>query len=418
MAVDLSQVARIETEPGELPRTMAAWVIRQEREGEPMDAFQLEEIEIPEPGAFEVIVRVMAAGVNYNNVWAAQGKPVSVFPYGDHPEWGHHIGGSDASGIVWKVGPGVTRWKPGDEVVIHCNMASYEDPEVHGLDPLAAPSQRIWGYETTWGSFAQFTKVQAQQLLARPQNLTWEEAASYGLVYFTAYRMLIDQCKLQAGHRVLIWGAAGGLGVFAIQLCKATGAECVGVVSSEEKGKLCMDLGATGYINRNEYAGMMRRGDETSEEEKARFAESRRFAKAVKEILGEPPDIVFEHVGKATFPTSVFCVRPFGKVVICAGTTGYNLDFDVRHLWMRQKQIIGSHFANAYECMKANELIERALIRPVLWRTMGFEGVPEAHQLMLENQHLGKIAILVGATGEGQGRTVEGPGAILAEVGA
>jgi crotonyl-CoA carboxylase/reductase len=418
LAVDLTQVSNVDVEPGELPETMAAWVIRQDREGEPMDAFQLEEIEVPEPGAFEVIVRVMAAGVNYNNVWAAQGKPVSVFPYGDHPQWGHHIGGSDASGIVWKVGEGVTRWKPGDEVVIHCNMASYEDPEVHGLDPLAAPSQLIWGYETTWGSFAQFTKVQAQQLLARPQNLTWEEAASYGLVYFTAYRMLIDQCQLQAGHRVLIWGAAGGLGVFAIQLCAAAGAECVGVVSSDEKGKLCMDLGATGYINRSEYSGMMRRGDESPEEEKARFGESRRFAKAVKEILGEPPDIVFEHVGKATFPTSVFCVRPFGKVVICAGTTGYNLDFDVRHLWMRQKQIIGSHFANAYECTKANQLIEQNKIRPVLWRTLGFEGVPEAHQLMLENKHLGKISILVGATEPGQGKTADGPGAIYAEVGA
>jgi crotonyl-CoA carboxylase/reductase len=418
LAVDLSQVSQVEVEPGELPPTMAAWVIRQEREGEPMDAFQLEEIEVPEPGAFEVIVRVMAAGVNYNNVWAAQGKPVSIFPYGDHPQWGHHIGGSDASGIVWKVGEGVTRWKPGDEVVIHCNMASYEDPEVHGLDPLAAPSQLIWGYETTWGSFAQFTKVQAQQLLPRPQNLTWEEAASYGLVYFTAYRMLIDQCQLQAGHRVLIWGGAGGLGVFGIQLCVAAGAECVGVVSSDEKGKLCMELGATGYVNRNDFAGMMRKGGETPEEEKARFAESRRFAKAIKEILGEPPDIVFEHVGKATFPTSVFCVRPFGKVVICAGTTGYNLDFDVRHLWMRQKQIIGSHFANAYECTKANQLIEQGKIRPVLWRTLGFDGVPEAHQLMLENKHLGKISILVGAAEEGQGKTAEGPGAIHAEVGA
>jgi crotonyl-CoA carboxylase/reductase len=397
---------------------MAAWVIRPEREGEPMDAFQLEEIEVPEPGAFEVIVRVMAAGVNYNNVWAAQGKPVSVFPYGDHPQWGHHIGGSDASGIVWKVGPGVTRWKPGDEVVIHCNQASYEDPEVHGFDPLAAPSQLIWGYETTWGSFAQFTKVQAQQLLPRPQNLTWEEAASYGLVYFTAYRMLIDQCKLQAGHKVLIWGAAGGLGVFAVQLCAAAGAECVGVVSSGEKGRLVMQLGAKAFVDRNEYAGMMRRGGETPEQEKARFKESRRFAKAVKEILGDAPDIVFEHVGKATFPTSVFAAKPFGKVVICAGTTGYHLDFDVRHLWMRQKQIIGSHFANAYECMKANELIEQGKIRPVLWRTMGFEGVPEAHQLMKENQHLGKISILVGAPEEGLGKTAEGPGAIHAEVGA
>src|SRR5438105_12360298 len=260
MAVDLTQVSHVETGPGELPRTMAAWVIRQEREGDPMDAFQLEEIEGPEPGAFEVIVRVMAAGVNYNNVWAAQGKPVSVFGYGDHPQYGHHIGGSDASGIVWKVGPGVTRWQPGDEVVIHCNQASYEDVEVHGLDPLAAPSQKIRAYETTWGSFAQFTKVQAQQLLRKPQNLSWEEAASYGLTYFTAYRMLIDQVKLQAGHRVLIWGAAGGLGVFATQLCKLTGADALGVVSSAEKGKLVEQLGAVGYVDRSDYAGMMRRG--------------------------------------------------------------------------------------------------------------------------------------------------------------
>jgi crotonyl-CoA carboxylase/reductase len=209
---------------------MPAWVIRKEREGEPIDAFQLEQVDVPEPGPFEVTVRVMAAGVNYNNVWAAMGKPVSVFGYGDHPEFGHHIGGSDAAGIVWKVGPGVTRWAPGDEVVIHCNQASYEDVEVHGLDPLAAPSQRIWGYETTWGSFAQFTKVQAQQLLRKPPSLSWDEAASYGLVYFTAYRMLIDRCALKAGDRVLVWGAAGGLGVFATQLCAAAGALSVGVV--------------------------------------------------------------------------------------------------------------------------------------------------------------------------------------------
>jgi crotonyl-CoA carboxylase/reductase len=417
-SLDLTNVTDLSVEPGELPEKMAAWVIREERFGEPQDAFQLEEIEVPEPGAFEVIVRVMAAGVNYNNVWAALGQPVSIMRYGDHPEFGHHIGGSDASGIVWKVGEGVTRWSVGDEVVIHCNMASYEDPEVHGLDPMAAPSQMIWGYETTWGSFAQFTKVQAQQLLPKPKNLTWEEAASYGLVYFTAYRMLMDQCNLQAGHKVLIWGAAGGLGVFAVQLCKMTGAECVAVVSSAEKGKLVEQLGATGWIDRNEFKGMMRTGKETPEEEKERFKESRRFGKAVKEILGDSPDIVFEHVGQATFPTSVFVVKPFGKVVICAGTTGFNLDFDVRYLWMKQKQIIGSHFANAWECNKANALIENGMIRPVLWKTMPFDGVGEAHQLMRDNKHLGKISILVGAEKEGLGKTEEGPGAIVAEVGA
>src|SRR3954467_9556107 len=414
MAVDLTQISSVPTAPGELPDTMAAWVIRQEREGEPKDAFQIEEIAVPEPEAFEVVVRVMAAGGNFHNAWAALGNPVSVFRM--DPE-GHHIGGSDASGIVWKVGPGVTRWHPGDEVVIHCNQASYEAPEVHGLDPLAAPSQKIWGYETTWGSFAQFTKVQAQQLLPKPAALTWDEAASYGLVYFTAYRMLITRCEIQAGDRVLIWGAAGGLGVFAAQLCALAGAHAVGVVSSPEKGELVKQLGAVDYIDRNEFKGMMRRGGESPEEEKERFKVSRAFQKRVKEILGDQPDIVFEHVGQATFPTSVFTVKPFGKVVICAGTTGYNLDFDVRYLWMRQKQIIGSHFANAYEAMKANELIEAGLIRPVLWRTMGFDGVAEAHQLMKENKHLGKISILVGAKEPGQGKTAEGPGAIYAEVG-
>jgi crotonyl-CoA carboxylase/reductase len=416
MAIDTANLTEVTTEPGTLPEKMTAWVIRQEREGEPKDAFQLEEIEVPEPGAFEVTVRVMAAGVNFNNVWASLGQPVSVFRY--HPNEDHHIGGSDASGIVWKVGEGVTKWKPGDEVVIHCNQASYEDIEVHGLDPLAAPSQQIWGYETSWGSFAQFTKVQAQQLLPKPDNLSWADAATYGLTYFTAYRMLMDQCKLQAGHRVLIWGAAGGLGVFATQLCKITGAQAVGVVSSAEKGELVKQLGAVDYVDRNEFKGMMRKGGESGDEEKARFKESRRFMKHVSELLGGQPDIVFEHVGQATFPTSVLTVKPFGKVVICGATSGYQLDFDVRYLWMRQKQIIGSHFANAYEAYKANELIEQGLIRPVVWKTLPFEDVANAHQMMHENKHLGKIAILVGAKDENEGKTTEGPGAIRAEVGA
>ena len=416
MAVDLSQVATVETEPGELPSTMAAWVIRQEREGEPTDAFQLEEIEVPEPGAFEVVVRVMAAGVNFNNVWAALGQPVSVFRY--HPNEDHHIGGSDASGIVWKVGEGVTRWKPGDEVVMHCNQASYEDPEVHGLDPLAAPSQQIWGYETSWGSFAQFCKVQAQQLLHKPKHLSWEDAASYGLTYFTAYRMLVDRCKLQSGHRVLIWGAAGGLGVFATQLCKLAGADAVGVVSSDEKGKLIEQLGAIGYINRNEFAGMMRRGDEDSRAGEGALQGVTALLQGGRAHPRRPAGHRLRARRQGDVPDLGARRRPFGKVVICGATSGYQLDFDVRYLWMRQKEIIGSHFANAWEATKANELIEESKVRPVLWQTMPFDQVANAHQLLRDNKHLGKIAILVGATEEGQGRTAEGPGAIRAEVGA
>jgi crotonyl-CoA carboxylase/reductase len=404
----------LDVEPGELPETMAAWVIRQEREGEPNEAFQLEQIEVPEPGPFEVIVRVMAAGVNFNNVWAALGLPVSVFGYGDHPEHGHHIGGSDASGIVWKVGEGVSKWKVGDEVVINQAQYSYEDIEVHGFDPIVSPSGRAWGYETTWGSFAQFAKVQAQQLLPRPQNLSWVEAASYGLSYFTAYRMLVDKCQLRVGHRVLIWGAAGGLGVFATQICAAAGADAVGVVGSEEKAELVKQLGAVDCVDRREFGEMMRSSENLADPaaDQERFKASKAFAKRVKSILGEAPDIVFEHVGRETFPTSVFVVKPLGKVVICGATTGFQLDFDVRYLWMRQKQIIGSHGADTYQSTQANELMAQGKVRPVLWRAMGFDEVPGAHQLMFENKHLGKIAILVGAESEDDGRNQGGAGAI------
>jgi len=412
VTTDTAAVSRIDCQPGELPRTMAAWVLRPEREGDLDTAYEVEEVEVPEPGPFEVVIRVMAAGVNFNSIWAALAEPISIFPYGDHPRWGHHIGGSDASGIVWKVGVGVTRWKPGDEVVVHANQASYEDPEVHGLDPLAAPSQLGWGYQTTWGSFAQFCKVQAQQLLPKPTSLSWVDASAYGVTHFTAYRMLITQCKLQAGHKVLIWGAAGGLGVFATQLCRAAGADAVGVVSSAEKADLAMSLGAAGCIDRNEFAGMIRRGGESDEEERERFRVARLFAKRVREILGDAPDIVFEHVGREVFPTSVFTVKPFGKVVTCGATSGYALDFDVRYLWMRQKQIVGSHAFNAYEAWRANELIDEGKVRPVMWRAMGFGDLPDAHRLVQENRHLGKISIMVGAADGDEGKTADGPGAI------
>ena len=391
---------------------MTAWVLRPEREGDLATAYEIEEVETPEPGPFEVVVRVMAAGLNFNSIWAALAEPVSVFAYGDHPEWGHHIGGSDASGIVWKVGVGVKKWKPGDEVVIHANQASYEDPEVHGLDPLAAPSQLGYGYQTTWGTFAQFCKVQAQQLLPKPANLSWVDASAYGVTHFTSYRMLIDQCDLQPGQNVLIWGAAGGLGVFATQLCQAAGANAVGIVSSAEKGRLVERLGAVGYIDRNEFSGMIRRGGESAAEERVRAAVSRAFAMRVKEVLGDAPDVVFEHVGREVFPTSVFTAKPFGKVVICGATTGFQLDFDVRYLWMRQKQIIGSHAFNAYECWRANELIAEGKIRPVMWRAFRFDDLPEAHSLMEANRHIGKLSLLVGASDSGQGQTAPGPGAI------
>jgi crotonyl-CoA carboxylase/reductase len=372
----------------DVPASMRAWVIRPDRLGEPRDAMKLETVETPAVGPGEVVVRVMAAGVNYNNVWACLGQPVEVFRYTGHD---FHIGGSDASGIVAAVGPGVTRWKPGDEVVVHCNQSCGECPECNGLDPMACSQQRIWAYESNWGSFADYCLVQAQQLLPKPAHLTWAEAASYGLVYFTAYRMLVDQAALEAGHNVLVWGAGGGLGSMAIQLCRLYGANAIAVVSSEDKADLVRRLGAHAVINRRDYA--LSDGDG-----QPNLDEVKRFGKAVRQATGGVDcDIVFEHVGSATFFTSVFVCRTFGKIVTCGATSGFSLTFDVRYLWMRQKTIIGSHFANAYQAYRANQLIDQRKILPVLSRTFPFEQCPEPHQMMRENAHLGKMVVLVGA---------------------
>ena len=237
---------------GHVPASMYAWVVRKERHGPPEKSMQVEVVPTWTLDSHDVLVLVMAAGVNYNGVWAALGEPVSTLDVHKNP---YHIAGSDASGIVWAVGSKVRRWKVGDEVVVHCNQDDGDDEECNGGDPMFSASQRIWGYETPDGSFAQFCRVQDRQLMARPKHLTWEESASYTLTLATAYRMLFghEPHRLKPGDNVLVWGASGGLGVFGVQLCAAAGANAIGVISDETKRDYVMSLGAKGVINRKDY---------------------------------------------------------------------------------------------------------------------------------------------------------------------
>jgi crotonyl-CoA carboxylase/reductase len=392
---DIVPVGRI-PELGVVPRFMHAYAIRPERFGEPTKSFETEKLPTWDPRPGEVLVQVMAAGVNYNGVWAGLGQPVDVLK-------GHgqsfHIAGSDASGVVWKVGEGVTGLKVGDEVVLHCNITCGQCEHCNGGEPMACREQKIWGYETGDGSFAQFTRVQAQQCLPKPAHLTWEEAASYGLTYFTAYRMLMDRAQVRPGEDVLIWGGSGGLGVFAVQLCKMVGARAIAVVSSAEKAELAMELGAHGVLDRNDFPKLQYPKDPTDEAKAEWFGAVKAFGKRIWEILGEKkgPDVVFEHVGRATFPASVFLANRFGRIVICGATSGYDLTFDVRHLWMHQKSILGSHFADAGEANRANRLVMQGKIRPVMTRMFDWDEIPQAHQLMYDNQLHGTVSCLVGA---------------------
>ena len=383
-----------------VPKMMHAWTIRPERHGRPMTAMQVEQVPVPEIDSDEVLVLVMAAGVNYNGVWAALGEPVSYF---DSHKDAYQVAGSDASGIVWAVGKRVTRVKPGDEVVIHCNQDDGDDEECNGGDPMLSPSQRIWGYETPDGSFAQFCRVQARQCMPRPKHLTWEESACYTLTLATAYRMLFGHRPhiLRPGHNVLVWGASGGLGSMAIQLIATAGANAIGVISDPAKTDFVMSLGAKGVINRNDFDCW---GQLPPVSDAAGYAEymkkCRPFGKAIWDITGKGNDVdfVFEHPGEQTFPVSCFVVKRGGMVVFCAGTTGFNLTFDARFVWMRQKRIQGSHFANLLQASQANQLVVERRVDPCMSEVFGWDDIPRAHTKMWKNQHKpGNMAVLVSA---------------------
>lgn len=395
---DLYEVGEIPP-MGYVPKKMYAWSIRRERHGNPDTAMQVEVVDTHEIDSHEVLVLVMAAGVNYNGVWAALGTPISPFDYHDSP---YHIAGSDASGIIWKVGDKVKRWKVGDEVVIHCNQDDGDDEECNGGDPMFSSSQRIWGYETPDGSFAQFTRVQAQQLMRRPQHLTWEESASYTLTLATAYRMLFGHRPhtLKPGQNVLVWGASGGLGSFAIQLINTAGANAIGVISNEDKRDFVLGLGAKGVINRKDFNCWGQMPTVNTKEYKDWFTETRKFGKAIWDITGKGNnvDMVFEHPGEATFPVSTFVCKKGGMVVICAGTTGYNLTVDARYLWMHQKRLQGSHFANLKQASAANQLMLERRLDPSMSEVFPWADIPGAHMKMLNNEHKpGNMAVLVSA---------------------
>ena len=384
---------------GHVPAQMHAWTIRRERHGEPDKAFQLEVVNCPQPDSHEVLVLVMAAGVNYNGVWAGLGVPISPF---DIHKAEYHIAGSDAAGIVWAVGDKVKRWKIGDEVVIHCNQDDGDDEECNGGDPMFSPSQRIWGYETPDGSFAQFTNVQSQQLMARPQHLTWEESACYTLTLATAYRMLFghEPHDLKPGQNVLVWGASGGLGSYAIQLINTAGANAIGVISDESKREFVMSLGAKGVINRNDFTCWGQLPTVNTPEYNDWLKEARRFGKAIWDITGKGKnvDMVFEHPGEATFPVSSLVCKKGGMVVICAGTTGFNCTFDVRYMWMHQKRLQGSHFAHLKQASAANNLMVEQRLDPCMSECFGWDAIPEAHMKMRRNEHKpGNMAVLVQA---------------------
>lgn len=393
---------------GEVPRTMTAMVVRQDRFGDPETAFQLEtDIEVPPLGPKEVLIAVMAAGVNYNNVWAARGYPVDVIGMRQRAgePYDFHVGGSDASGIVYATGSAVADVSVGDEVIIHPGYWDDNDPWIAaGKDQMVASSARIWGYDTNFGSFAQFARAQEHQVLPKAPHLTWAEAAAPTLVGTTAYRMLhgFAPNTVQEGDVVLVWGGSGGLGTQASQIVALAGGKAVAVVSDDKRGEYAMSKGAIGYINRRDFShwGIPPLVDDKAGQ-KEWGAQARAFGKKIWEVVGErkDPAIVFEHPGAATVPTSIMVCEPGGMVVICAGTTGFDAMVDLRYHWTRQKRFQGSHGTNDAQAREYNDLVVAGKIDPCLGRVVDFTDLPRVHAEMGRGEEVfGNTVALVGAT--------------------
>jgi crotonyl-CoA reductase len=383
---------------------------RASRDKDPRESLHLDDVPTPELGPGEALVAVMASAINYNTVWTSIFEPVPTFaflerygrlsPLSKRHDLPYHVVGSDLSGVVLRTGPGVHAWQPGDEVVAHCLSVELESPDGHN-DTMLDPEQRIWGFETNFGGLAELALVKSNQLMPKPAHLTWEEAASPGLVNSTAYRQLVSRngAGMKQGDVVLIWGASGGLGSYATQFAINGGATPVCVVSSEEKAGIARSMGAELIIDRNA-EGYRFWKDETTQDPK----EWQRLGKKIRELTGgDDVDIVFEHPGRETFGASVFVARKGGTIVTCASTSGYMHEYDNRYLWMSLKRIIGSHFANYREAWEANRLVARGKIHPTLSRSYALEETGQAAYDVHRNAHQGKVGVLCLAPEEGLG---------------
>jgi crotonyl-CoA reductase len=380
------------------------------RDKDPRRSLHLDDVPLPELGPGEALVAVMASAINYNTVWTAIFEPVSTFsflerygkvsPLTKRHDLPYHVVGSDLSGVVLKTGLGVHAWKPGDEVVAHCLSVELEGPDGHN-DTMMDLEQRIWGFETNFGGLAEIALVKSNQLMPKPAHLTWEEAASPGLVNSTAYRQLVSRngAGMKQGDNVLIWGASGGLGGFATQYALNGGAVPVCVVSSAEKAEICRRMGAELVINRSERDYRFWKDERTQDPK-----EWRRLGSDIRDLTGgEDVDIVFEHPGRETFGASVYAARKGGTIVTCASTSGYLHEYDNRYLWMNLKRIIGSHFANYRESWEANRLIAKGMIHPTLSRCYPLTEVGQAALDVHHNLHQGKVGVLCLAPEEGLG---------------
>ncbi|MBI2856401.1 MAG: zinc-binding dehydrogenase [Chloroflexi bacterium] len=335
-----------------------------EEHGE-VDRLKYQDVPDPEISPTEVLVRVKATSANYTDIWARRGLPgvQIIMP---------HISGSDAAGEVVEVGVGVQDISSGDEVMVHPAISCQHCQACARGEEFFCRDFKIWGFQTgpLDGGHSEYVKLPAANLVPKPRNLSWEEAASLPLVLETVWRMLVTRARIRAGDFVLIWGAGGGLGTMAVQVCKLFNARAIAVASSDDKLARARELGAEFTINRS--------GQEV-------FQEVRRITDR------RGVDVVFEHVGQATWPDSVRSLRWGGTLVVCGATTGFEAATDLRFLWNKQLSLLGSHMGSRAELMEALGFVERGELKPVVSHVLPLRDVPRGQEMMERDEVIGKV---------------------------
>jgi len=404
-----------------LPESMRAAFVRADEQDmfadvpspdkDPRASIHVDDVPLPELAPDEARVAVMASAINFNTVWSSIFEPIPTFDFltrlGKESYWGkrhdlpYHVIGSDAAGVVLAVGSAVRRWKVGDRVTVHALHVDSQDPSAHD-DTMMATNQRIWGFETNFGGLADITLVKANQLMPKPEHLTWEESACNALCNATAYRMLVSPngAGMSQGQAVLVWGATGGIGAYAIQYVLNGGATPVGVVSSPERAALLHEMGCDAAIDRAA-EGFKFWKDEHTQDPK----EWQRLGKKIRDLIGRDVDIVFEHPGRYTMGASVYVAKRGGTIITCAATSGFMIEYDNRYLWMNLKTLKGCHFANYREAWEANRLLCEGRIFPTLQKVFPLDRTGEAAYQVHRNMVEGKVGVLALAPREGLGVT-------------
>ncbi len=335
-----------------------------EQHGGP-EVLKYKEAPDPQVKANEVLVEVRACALNHLDVWVRGGLPGIKIPL-------PHIPGNDVAGVVREVGELVTWTKPGDEVMLQPGVSCGHCAEcLAGRDNMC-DEYDIIGYRRD-GGYAELLSVPGRNVIPKPGNLSWPEAAALPLVTLTAWHMLVTRAQLQPGEDVLIHAAGSGVGSLGIQIAKLRGARVIATASSEEKLVKARELGAHETVNYT-------RDD---------------WPKEVKKLThGRGVDVVFEHTGAATWPGSIVSLRKGGRLVTCGATSGFDARTDLRQVFYRHLTILGSMMGSKAELLAAMKFIKSGQIRAVVDRTMPLAEARKAHELMEDRAQFGKLVLL------------------------